>query len=151
MCQCPISGKPHFYQKHMDSSDYNISVSMPYLGQTSFLPYPSASPVFMRVSRPIFAGNFQNILTNSQNNGQKWAEAKLYLSRYNFRGVLQGLLYLKCNEIQPVIYRQVTGELPAELLASQGHFRHDLSAPMKTLPPPCDIDILTGGNIFHGT
>lgn len=100
----------------------------------------------MRVSGPVFAGIFQKILTNSQNRGQKWAEAKLYLSKYNFRGVLQGLLYLKCNEIQPVIYRQVTGES----LASQGHFRHDFSAPKKTLLPRYVIDILTEGNILQG-
>jgi len=38
----------------------------------------------MRVSEPVFAGNFQNILTNIQNRGQKWAEAELYLFAYNF-------------------------------------------------------------------
>jgi len=92
---------------------------MPYLGQTSFLPYPSASPVFMRVSGPVFAGNFLNFLTNSQNRGQKWAEAKLYLFRYNFGGVLHTLLYLKCNEIQPVIYRQVTGRVTVKSGAFQ--------------------------------
>ena len=56
---------------------------MPCLGLTSFLPCPLWEPVFMRVSAPVFAGIFQNILKNNQNKGQKWARARLYLFMYN--------------------------------------------------------------------
>jgi len=37
----------------------------------------------MRVSAPVFAGIFQNILKNSQNKGQKRARARLYLFMHN--------------------------------------------------------------------
>ena len=33
-----------------------------YVGLSSFLPYPSGTPVFMRVSEALFARIFQNIL-----------------------------------------------------------------------------------------
>ena len=49
-----------------------------YVGLSSFLPHPFGSPVFMRVSEPVFACIFQNILTTRQKRGQKWAEVKLY-------------------------------------------------------------------------
>ena len=42
-CQCPVSGKSHFYILHPDGSeDRYICVSMPCIGQVSFLP--GASP-----------------------------------------------------------------------------------------------------------
>ena len=39
-----------------------LTVSMPSIGQYSFLPYPLKNPLFMRVSSLISAGIFQNIL-----------------------------------------------------------------------------------------
>jgi len=42
----------------------------------------------MRAAGTVFAGIYQNILKNTQNRGQKWAEAKLYFWRYNSGCVL---------------------------------------------------------------
>ena len=39
-----------------------LLVSMPYIGLTPFLRYPFRNPLFMRLPRPIFASNSQNIL-----------------------------------------------------------------------------------------
>ena len=74
-CQCPVSGNTHFYSKIGGTDgNYVVIVSMPCVGQHSFLPHPFGNPVFMRVAGPVFARIFQNILITSQNRGQKWAE-----------------------------------------------------------------------------
>ena len=41
---------------------YDVTVIARYVGLSSFLPYPSGTPVFMRVSEALFARIFQNIL-----------------------------------------------------------------------------------------
>ena len=100
-----ISTKATDYYRMIDNM-----VSMPYLGPSSFLPqggcYPrsygrpqcvnalsrailiSTLPLWNRLFKPlsglVSARIFQNILKNSPDRGQKWAEGKLYFSEYNF-------------------------------------------------------------------
>ena len=37
VCQCPMSGKPHFYETEREKQPTRMWVSMPYVGQASFL------------------------------------------------------------------------------------------------------------------
>ena len=52
----------------------------------------STLPLWNRLFKPlsglVSARIFQNILKNSPNRGQKWAEGKLYFSGYNFQRIL---------------------------------------------------------------
>ena len=64
-CQCPTSGYQYFYANDFINNLNKDLVSMPYIGLPVFLPLPSGNPVFSRVSRFNFAGNYQNILTIS--------------------------------------------------------------------------------------
>ena len=50
----------------------------------------------------------------------------------------------------PLISFHATEDSTCDISASQGHFRHDFSAPKKTLLPRYVIDILTEGNILQG-
>ena len=52
----PLLGLIPFLQKIFGGKKMKKMVSMPLLGLSSFLLYPLANPVFMRFSRPIFAG-----------------------------------------------------------------------------------------------
>ena len=40
MCQCPLSGYPHFYTHEKTNNTRYLSVSMPSVGQSLFLPCP---------------------------------------------------------------------------------------------------------------
>ena len=73
-----MSGCLHFYEYYFLCGRSTLGVIAHYVGLSSFLPHPFGSPVFMRVSEPVFACIFQNILTTRQKRGQKWAEVKLY-------------------------------------------------------------------------
>ena len=53
-------------------------VSMPYVGLTSFLPYPFKTSVFMRVSCPVFSCIFLNFQIFWYNKAKKWAKLRLY-------------------------------------------------------------------------
>ena len=108
-CQCPVSGKRHFYNSARDMGSGNSdTVSMPCIGQTSFLRSKARkywhvplcvnalyranvistpllqNPVFMRVSGAVFARIFLNCQILGYNKAKKWAECKLYFFRYNF-------------------------------------------------------------------
>ena len=74
-------------------------VSMPYVGLTSFLPYPFKTSVFMRLSEPVFARIFLNCQIIGYNKNKNWAEYKLYLKntitdvlRYNHYTLLMTLI-----------------------------------------------------------
>ncbi len=57
MCQCPISGFPHFYcrlGKHQIWLCF--TVSMPYIGLPPFLLYPFKNPLKSMVSGAVFRG-----------------------------------------------------------------------------------------------
>ena len=49
---------------------------------------PLWNRLFKPLSGPVSARIFQNILKNSPDRGQKWAEGKLYFSEYNLQGIL---------------------------------------------------------------
>ena len=72
---------------------------MPYVGLTSFLPYPFETSVFMRLSGPTFARIFLNCQIIGHNKAKNWAEYKLYLKntisdtlRYNHYTPLMPLI-----------------------------------------------------------
>ena len=88
MCQCPNSGHPHFYKD--DDSGFHTDVECVNALTRAFLI--STLPLWNRLFKPlsglVSARIFQNILKNSPNRGQKWAEGKLYF----LSSILQGIL-----------------------------------------------------------
>ena len=95
-----MSGSHHFYTfKTEEEKLATIFVSMPYVGLTSFLPYPFKTSVFMRLSEPVFARIFLNCQIIGYNKNKNWAEYKLYLKntitdvlRYNHYTLLMTLI-----------------------------------------------------------
>ena len=51
---------------------------MPYVGLTSLHPFPLKTPVFMRVSGPVFLCIYLNCQIFGYNKFKKWAGRKLY-------------------------------------------------------------------------
>ena len=84
MCQCPQRAGPHFYKDRWKLRCL-LSGSVNALNGRDLISTPLLwSPVFMRVSRPLFPRIFLNILIIHQNKGQKWAEHELYFFANNF-------------------------------------------------------------------
>ena len=103
VCQCPISGHPHFYTSAwsrmtqplpacvnaltrailistgMNEIQENLTEGVNALTRAILI---STLPLWSRLFKPlsglVSARIFQNTLKNSPNRGQKWAEGKLY-------------------------------------------------------------------------
>ena len=79
VCQCPISGHPHFYTSAWSRMTQPLPACVNALTRAILI---STLPLWSRLFKPlsglVSARIFQNTLKNSPNRGQKWAEGKLY-------------------------------------------------------------------------
>ena len=86
--QCPDSGHPHFYEEDMIGFG-NFGMCVNALTRAILI---STLPLWNRLFKPlsglVSARIFQNILKNSPNKAQKWADGKLYFSSTIFIGIL---------------------------------------------------------------